>query len=792
MESSPLPAALIQALAGRYRIERELGRGGTATVYRALDLKHGRHVAIKVLFPDLATMIGPDRFLAEIQTTATLQHPHILPLFDSGAAEGILYYVMPCLEGGSLREEVDRRAPMPPSEVARVIGEIGAALDHAHRLGVIHRDIKPANILLQDGNAMLADFGIARAISRGTDARITDTGVSVGTPSYMSPEQASGTREIGPASDIYSLGVVAYEMLSGELPFTGPTVQAVFAQLFTEDPPSLRSLDPTIPAWVDAAVLRCLAKSPGDRFPSGAAFASALRSGKGEPTVPLPRPAARSRSWSTKLVGVGAAALLLVGAAWWAGLRLASSGGEATAPRLVAVLPFVNGTADSTKGSFGRGLAVEITDELHHLGVGVVGSAAATLAWSRFRSADGVDIQGAGRSLGADAVLDGTLFEDAHGGRVTVELTDVSRQVVLWSGTYQLSQDLFQIQDSVAREVAHALHVSLTEVQFAQVQRGRSVDPRAHELVVQAKGYGEQRSEVGLTRAIALYQEALGKDSSYAEAWAGLAETYCLQAVFRPVRPRDSFRLAALATDRALALDDRSARAHRSRGFLAVFYTHDWETGRAEFQHALDLDSLASGTWLYRTWYFGAMRQFDSMRATIRKARALDSLTPINAIRLADMLDRDQDDSAARAELLGVLRRDPSNEIALYSLGPVTARLGDCDRALAHLPPPPDEGVGAIQFFVRTWGRCHHAEELRAFVRNGDRRAAAGGNVAPVALAMAETFLGDRAGMYRWLEYAVENGDWQTFYINIDPEFDPYRTEPRFRALVKRAGMASL
>jgi len=791
LESSPLPAALIQALDGRYRIEQELGRGGTATVYRALDLKHGRHVAIKVLLPDLAKMIGPDRFLSEIQTTATLQHPHILPLFDSGAADGVLYYVMPCFEGGSLQEEIERRAPMPVTEVARVVDEIGAALDYAHRLGVIHRDIKPANILLQDGNALLADFWIARAISRGTDARITETGISVGTPSYMSPEQASGGAELGPASDIYSLGVVAYEMLSGEPPFTGPTVQAVFAQLFTELPRTLRSKDPTIPPWVDAAVLRCLAKSPGDRFPSGAAFAAAFRSGKAEPTVRLPTPKARPRPWGTKLLGAGLAALLLAGAAWWIGHSRPATGGEGTAPRLLAVLPFINGTPDSTKGSFGRGLAVEITDELHRLGVGVVGSAAATLASSRFRSSDGVDIQGAGRSVGADAVLDGTLLEDAHGGRLTVELTDVSRQVVLWSATYQLSQDLFQIQDSVAREVARALHVSLTADQFSQVQRGRSVDPRAHELVVQAKGYGEQRSEVGLSRAIALYQEALAKDSTYAEAWAGLAETYCLRAVFSPVRPRDYFRLAALATDRALALDDRSAPAHRSRGFLAVFYTHDWETGRAEFQRALDLDSLEAGTWLYRTWYFGAMRQFDSMRATIHRARALDSLTPINAIRLADILYRDQQDSAARAELLGVLRRDPSNELALSSLGPVTARLGDCDRALALLPPRPDDGVGAIQFFVRTWGLCHRVRELQAFVRNGDRRAASGGHVTPVVLAMAEISLGDRAGMYRWLEYAVEDGDWQLFYINMNPEFDPYRTEPRFRELMRRAGMPS-
>jgi Tfp pilus assembly protein PilF len=393
--------------------------------------------------------------------------------------------------------------------------------------------------------------------------------------------------------------------------------------------------------------------------------------------------------------------------------------------------------------------------------------------------------------VGADAVLEGTVLEDARGGRLTIELTDVSRQVVLWSATYALSQDLFQIQDSVAREVAQALHVSLTPHQFAQVQRGRSVDPQAHELVLRAKGYGEQRSDAALARAIALYQEALRRDSSYAEAWAGIAEAYNLQGVFSPVRPRDAFRLAAVATDRALALDDRSASAHRSRGFLAVFYTHDWETGRAEFQRALDLDSLAAGTWLFRAWYFGGMRQYDSLLATLQRARALDSLTPINAIRLADMLYRAGQDSAARAELTSVLRRDPANELARSSLAPVLARLGDCPSALSTLPPQPDEGVAQIKFFVRTWGLCGRTANVRDFLQTGERRLKSGQTVSPVSLALGSTFLGDERAMYRWLDYAVANGDWMIFYLNIEPEFAPFRREPRFRALLQRAGLPS-
>ncbi len=763
-----------------------------ATVYRARDLKHGRDVAIKVLRPDLAALIGADRFLAEIQTTAKLQHPHILPLFDSGAVDGFLYYVMPCLEGGSLREVVDRTAPMPPAEVARLVAEVGAALDYAHRHGVIHRDIKPANILLHDGSALLADFGIARAVASSADDRMTETGQSVGTPSYMSPEQAGGEREIGPSSDIYSLGVLAYEMLSGTVPFTGPTAQAVIAQLFTETPAPLYIARPEIPRLVDTAVAKALAKVPEARFSSAGAFAAALQAGvdttSARVVAPARSPAQRLRRGGL-LIG---AALLIAAAGWWWSRGHDRGAPASSTPRLLAVLPFTPVTSDSIKDIFGRGLAVEITDELHRLGIGVVGSSAATLAAHRFRSSEGVDIQAAGRAVGADAVLDGTILPDSGGGRVSVQLTDVRDQVVLWSETYKLGGDLFSMQDAVARKVAQALRVTLTPGQFAQVRRGRSEDPVAHELVVRAKGYGEQRTESGLDQAIALYSEALQRDSSYAEAWAGLAEAYNLQGVFSPVRPRDAFRLAAVATDRALALDDRSASAHRSRGFLAVFYTHDWETGRVEFQRALDLDSLAAGTWLFRGWYFGGMLRYDSMLATFRHARALDSLTPINAIRLADILaEREGQYSAARTELAGVLRRDPSNEIARASLAPVLAHLRDCPTALTTLPQQPDEGVGEMQFFVRTWGLCGQSAKLRTFLRDGEHRLRSGGTVNPVSLAIGSTYLGDREGMYRWLEYAVASGDWMIFYINIDPEFDSFREEPRFRALIQRAGMPS-
>src|SRR6476660_7884541 len=272
------------ALADRYRIEGEIGAGGMATVYLAQDLRHDRRVALKLLRPELSAVIGAERVLAGIKLTANLQHPHILPLFDSGeavvdnpeGAQRFLFYVMPFVEGESLRARLNREKQLPVAEAVRIATEVASALDYAHRHGVVHRDIKPENILLHDGRALVADFGIALAASKAGGNRMTETGMSLGTPHYMSPEQAMGEREITPRSDVYALGVVLYEMLTGDPPFTGSTAQAVVARVLTEAPRSLRPQRKSIPPYVEAAVLTALEKLPADRFATAAEFAHAL------------------------------------------------------------------------------------------------------------------------------------------------------------------------------------------------------------------------------------------------------------------------------------------------------------------------------------------------------------------------------------------------------------------------------------------------------------------------------------------------------------------------------------
>src|SRR5438128_7807898 len=296
-----LLARLQAALADRYTIERELGRGGMATVYLAQDRKHHRQVAIKVLKPELAAALGPERFLREIDTAARLNHPHILPLHDSGEAEGFLFYVMPYVEGESLRDRLSREKQLPLGNALQIAREVADALSYAHSHDVVHRDIKPENILFEAGHAVVTDFGIARAITAAGGEKLTGTGIAVGTPAYMSPEQAAASARVDERSDIYSLGCVLYEMLAGELPFTGPSAESIVRQHLAAAPPRVSAMRAAVPPAIEEAIVRALAKTPADRFATAAEFADALAA---------PAQRGTGRRTSRLAVGAGLAATL--------------------------------------------------------------------------------------------------------------------------------------------------------------------------------------------------------------------------------------------------------------------------------------------------------------------------------------------------------------------------------------------------------------------------------------------------------------------------------------------------
>ncbi|HUO51494.1 MAG TPA: serine/threonine-protein kinase, partial [Gemmatimonadaceae bacterium] len=338
---------LLAALAERYRIERELGAGGMATVYLAHDLKHDREVALKVLRPELGAVLGAERFLAEIRITARLDHPHILTLIDSGAAGGLLYYVLPFVRGESLREKLNREKQLSIEEALTITKQIASALDYAHRQGVVHRDIKPENILLHEGEAMLADFGIALGVSEAGGNRLTETELSLGTPQYMSPEQATGDRQVDARSDVYSLAAVLYEMLAGEPPVTGPTAQAMIAKLMTERPTRVRVVRPSVPAEVDAAVAKALDKTPADRYATAGDFMRAL-------DVRAPAEAPKRRA---PAIAVAVTALAIAGAIGALVATKKSSAGAEWVLKDRAQLTFTGGVLYSAISQDGKQLA---------------------------------------------------------------------------------------------------------------------------------------------------------------------------------------------------------------------------------------------------------------------------------------------------------------------------------------------------------------------------------------------------------------------------------------------------
>ncbi len=342
----PAPHAL-EALRDRYTIERELGRGGMATVWLAEDVRHHRHVAIKVLHPELSAVLGPERFLKEIELTAGLQHPHILPLFDSGEANGLLWYVMPYVEGETLRARLARERQLPVGDAVRIAREVAEALDYAHRRGIIHRDVKPENILLHEGRALVADFGIALAVRNAGGARFTETGLSLGTPQYMSPEQATAERELDGRSDLYSLGCMLYEMLAGEPPHTGPTTQAIIAKIITDKPRPVTELREAVPASLALAVHTVLAKLPADRFSSAAEFASVLarpETGTAAHGAAAARWAPRARGLVLAGAVIGAIGLVALGWLLGRGSRDTSAGTAGPPTRLAIVVPGLGGS----------------------------------------------------------------------------------------------------------------------------------------------------------------------------------------------------------------------------------------------------------------------------------------------------------------------------------------------------------------------------------------------------------------------------------------------------------------
>jgi serine/threonine protein kinase/Tfp pilus assembly protein PilF len=521
-----------------------------ATVYLAQDKKHDRVVALKVLHPELAASLGTERFLREIKLVARLNHPHILPLFDSDAADSFLYYVMPYVEGESLRERLDRQQLLPIDESIRHARAIASALDYAHRQNIIHRDIKPENIMLYEGEAMVMDFGIAKAVSAAGTATLTQTGMMVGTPAYVSPEQAAG-EELDARSDQYSLACVLYEMLSGERPFTGATAQQIMAKRFTESAKPIRTLRGSVSEPVERAIEKAMSTDSKKRFATTAVFAQALASDS------LKTPS-DTQTLPQQIV---------------------------SAAKSVAVLPFANMSADAENEYFTDGMAEEIINALTKIQSLRVASRTSSFAFKGKNE----DIGEIGRKLKVSTVLEGSVRKMGNKLRITAQLVNVADGYHLWSERYDREmEDVFAIQDDISQAIVKALRVILSEDEKKALEKARPVNVEAYDYYLRGRQYFHQWRRKALERARQMFSRAIEIDPDYAIAYAGIAD--CCSFLYTYWDARESnLRQAEAASGKALELEPNLAEGHLSRG-IALSLTKQGESAETEFETAMRLD----------------------------------------------------------------------------------------------------------------------------------------------------------------------------------------------------------
>ncbi|HUL70958.1 MAG TPA: protein kinase [Gemmatimonadales bacterium] len=582
------PAALVAALRDRYQVERELGHGGMATVYLARDLKHNRPVAIKVLRPELAAALGSERFLREIELSARLTHPHILPLHDSGDAGGFLYYVMPYVEGESLRDRLTREKQLPLEDALRITGEVADALSYAHDHDIVHRDIKPENILLESGHAVVADFGIARAITAAGGDKLTETGLAVGTPAYMSPEQGMGEPQLDRRSDVYALGCVVYEMLAGTPPFTGSTAQAILARKSFEPVPSLRVVRETVPAPVEHAIQRALAKVPADRFATATQFAEALAQRESAamsaaPTVPV-RLARRSYQRVLFLVvgvlAVGSALLML------RLRREVPAPAQPVYPRtFIAVLPFQNLSAEGSQAYFAGGLHDELLTQLTKVAALQVISRTSVMGYQGTRK----PIRQIAEELGVGSVVEGTVQVAGGRLRVNVQLIDAATDAHLWAERYDRRlDDAFAIQSEVAQQIVAAVGAALTGAEQGSLAAAPTANAEAYRLYLQGREYETRPGALQQNLQIAqrFYERALALDQGFSVARAALSVLHGEMFWFRyDPSPTRAARQREEA-EAALRLAPNLPQAHVAMGLV-----HYW--GRRDYRRALDEFAIA-------------------------------------------------------------------------------------------------------------------------------------------------------------------------------------------------------
>ncbi len=684
MATDPLLARLARILEGQYTIEREIGRGGMATVYLARDQRHRREVAIKLLQPELTTAATAERFLREIEITAKLQHPHILTLIDSGARDGLVYYVMPHVVGESLRERLIWEKQCNIEQSVQVARQVAGALQHAHHHGVIHRDIKPENILLSAGQAMLADFGIARAIRDSGQATITAVGLPLGTPAYMSPEQVSGRGEIDHRSDIYSLGCVLYEMLAGRPPFVAATVGRVMQMHMTEEPAPIQTCRSAAPQALDGIVARAMAKEPEDRFQSAQELADALGLVEAAETLERATPTGPRRRITAPDGPAGAGfgstpfslkRLLVTGAGIGvlviAALALRGSGGSDRPPAVdtaagpdylssIGVKPLDAIGGDSASAMVSAGITEEISAQLSKIKRLKVISRTTMEAVNR----KGWTTRTVADSLGIRYLIEGSVQRSGQELAVTLQLIDAVNDAHVWSESYRRPlRDILMLRETIATKVAEALAERVPTLRAAAAPAAASQNPAAVEAMARGVALQDAGSEPLILEAIAAFQVALELDSTYAAAAVELSNALRLYVNLGFSGERDPFQTLAESlrwAERAVQLDRTSAQAWAARG------SSRFETGVPTEQALADLEqaaALAPADGRVRLSRAFALSRIGRHREALEDMRAAVALDPLNAatrgggLALTALGARDYDLAASQAMLAA--DRDP-------------------------------------------------------------------------------------------------------------------------------------
>ncbi|MEO8193801.1 MAG: protein kinase [Gemmatimonadales bacterium] len=738
-------------LAGSYVVERQLGEGGMAVVYLARDLRHERAVAVKVLRPEIAADIGAERFLREIKMAAGLTHNHILPVFDSGSAEGLLYYVMPNMEGHSLRHRLDQERQLSLEESLRITREVASALDYAHRHHVMHRDVKPENILLHEGAALVADFGIGKALSGGKS--ITQSGISVGTPSYMSPEQASGDPSIDGRSDLYSLGCVLYEMLTGEPPFTGPTAQAIIAKRFVSPVPSVRTTR-DVPEAVDVAITRVLARTPVDRYRTGAEFADALRA--------VLRDGNGAKGYGSADVKAS------------------------TAPKAIAVLPLANMSADPENEYFSDGMTEEIINALSKVPGIHVASRSSSFA---FKGKKDVDVRQVGEKLSVTTVLEGSVRKIGNRIRIAAQLVNVENGYQLWSETYDRQlEDVFAVQDEISRSIVEALKLKLGAETNQLVAPAKNLD--AYTTYLKGRFHFNKFSETSLRKALELFQNALLQDPSFARAYAGIADVWC-DLADDWVAPDDAYPRAKAAAERALQRDPGLADAMISIGKVLCWHEWSFLEGAQSLERAVALTpNNSEAQWVLGTALPLIGRLPEGVEA-VRRAVMLDPLRVEYAGWLTRFLLYAKDYAGALSSGKELLEIDDQYGRGFVWMGSAHLAMGDPETALEWFQRGQglDRAVRSYDAMIvralAALDRREEAEEILTRLETESKQH----YVRSEYLAMAHGALGDLDRAFESLERAYQARSAGLIYLHLDPGYDPLRGDPRYVELINRIGL---